>query len=326
MDEAGGLIRFSTKAIRASGGEAPSVEEVYGSMTRMNIASATEAPLDVDMTLRLLPNIAIANISSSPYRIERTQAQAADGNDDFVFTIARRADISIQQPGRGAEFGSGEAFLCLNDERQLGVTQQGARFLNIAVARDLVAPAISDIDAALKGRLPASMPLRLLASYADALTADADLTPEMAAMAASHMRDLVIATLGAKSADGQDARGVRAARLAAIKRDIKQNLGDLALSLNSVATRHGISSHYVRALFNMERTAFTDYVREQRLVKAFKLLSGPAGVQFSISSIAHGCGFGDLSWFNQAFKRRFGKTPSDVRHEARHHFAGGEGM
>ena len=36
----------------------------------------------------------------------------------------------------------------------------------------------------------------------------------------------------------------------------------------------------------------------------------------TISTIAYDCGFTDLSWFNQTFKRRFGQTPSDIRNDA----------
>lgn len=316
MDDAGGMIRFSTRQTGAA--NIASVEEVYASVTRMNIASATEAPLNVEMSLRLLPGVSIAAIATSAYRIERTHAQTVDGNDDFVLTIAKRAGIAAQQPGREAEFQAGEAYLWLNDRRMIAVAPQGARFLNIAVPRTLVAPALADIDAVLKDRLPSSIPLALLASYAEGLMADLPLSPEMALMAGSHMRDLIIAALGAKpaaTANGASA-GVRAARLDAVKRDVLENLNDPALSIDTMAIRHRISPHYIRALFNAEGTAFTDYVREKRLLEAFRRLSDAKAAHIGIGTIAFACGFSDLSWFNQAFKRRFGDTPSGVRERA----------
>ena len=316
MDDAGGLIRFSTEQARAA--NVADVEEVYASVTRMNIASATDAPLDVEMSLRLLPGVSIAAISTSPYRIERTHTQTIDGNDDFVLTIARRAGIAAQQPGREAELSAGEAYLWLNDKRMIAVAPQGAQFLNIAVPRGLIEPAVADIDAILKDRLPSSMQLALLANYAEGLMADVPLSPEISAMAGSHMRDLIVAALGARPASSEKAgsRGVQAARLAAIKQDVADSLSDPALSLDTMAIRHGISPHYIRLLFNQDGMAFSDYVREQRLVAAFRLLTDWRSTRLSITAIAFECGFGDLSWFNQTFKRRFGQTPSDVRHAA----------
>jgi AraC-like DNA-binding protein len=57
-------------------------------------------------------------------------------------------------------------------------------------------------------------------------------------------------------------------------------------------------------------------VREQRLLEAFRRFNDPGSAHHSISAVAYGCGFSDLSWFNHAFKRRFGRTPSDVREGA----------
>jgi AraC-like DNA-binding protein len=37
----------------------------------------------------------------------------------------------------------------------------------------------------------------------------------------------------------------------------------------------------------------------------------------NIAQIAHESGFGDVSYFNRAFRRCYGATPSDVREQAR---------
>jgi AraC-like DNA-binding protein len=55
----------------------------------------------------------------------------------------------------------------------------------------------------------------------------------------------------------------------------------------------------------------------QRLAQAYRMLSDPRYVDRKISGIAFEAGFGDLSYFNNAFRRRFGMTPSDVREAAR---------
>jgi AraC-like DNA-binding protein len=108
-------------------------------------------------------------------------------------------------------------------------------------------------------------------------------------------------------------RGVRAARLRAVKTDILAHLTDRALSLDRVAARHGISSVYVRKLFADDNGTFTDFVLDGRLSRAHRLLGDPRCDGRTISDIAFDCGFGDLSHFNRAFRRRYGMTPSDAR-------------
>jgi AraC-like DNA-binding protein len=40
--------------------------------------------------------------------------------------------------------------------------------------------------------------------------------------------------------------------------------------------------------------------------------------------MASECGFGDLSYFNRAFRRRFGATPTDVRAAVRAEYRSAE--
>jgi AraC-like DNA-binding protein len=47
------------------------------------------------------------------------------------------------------------------------------------------------------------------------------------------------------------------------------------------------------------------------------MLVDPRYSDRSISAVAYEAGFGDLSYFNRTFRRRYGGTPSDIRHGAR---------
>jgi len=53
----------------------------------------------------------------------------------------------------------------------------------------------------------------------------------------------------------------------------------------------------------------------QRLSRAHRMLTEPRLAQNPVGSIAYDAGFGDLSYFNRSFKRRFGMTPRDVRND-----------
>ena len=52
---------------------------------------------------------------------------------------------------------------------------------------------------------------------------------------------------------------------------------------------------------------------ERRLERARQLLLNFSISPRSISAIAFDLGFGDLSYFNRTFKKRFGATPREVR-------------
>ena len=66
-------------------------------------------------------------------------------------------------------------------------------------------------------------------------------------------------------------------------------------------------SHLFKAEVGMSIQA---YVRERRLLMAAMLL---VQTHEHISQIAYAVGFGDVSNFNHAFKRRFGVSPREYR-------------
>jgi AraC-like DNA-binding protein len=159
--------------------------------------------------------------------------------------------------------------------------------------------------------------LRLLACYIGMLrdNDDALASAELRRLVVTHTYDLVALALGANrdAADLAKGRGLAAARLGAIKSDIAAHLGDSSLSVVAVAARHGVTPRYVQMLFEREGATFSEFVREQRLACAHRMLSDLRRADRTITAIALAAGFSDLSHFNRAFRRAYGVTPSDVR-------------
>jgi AraC-like DNA-binding protein len=134
--------------------------------------------------------------------------------------------------------------------------------------------------------------------------------------------DLVALALGASGDRAQVAaeRGQRAARLRTIKADIAANLGQPDLSVTTIAAHEGVSPRYVQLLFETEGTTFSEFVLWERLVRAHRMLTDPLYGGRTIAAVAFEAGFGDLSYFNRAFRRRYGASPSEVREGARREY------
>jgi transcriptional regulator GlxA family with amidase domain len=147
---------------------------------------------------------------------------------------------------------------------------------------------------------------------------DVTTAPDIRHLLVGHVHDLVTLVLGA-TRDGHYVAaggGLRAARLRAIKTEIMENLvGDLSAA--TLAARQGITPRHLRRLFEGEGTSFSEYVLERRLARVHRMLTDPRATEQPIGTVAFDAGFGDLSYFNRAFRRRFGATPSDVRAAAR---------
>ena len=127
--------------------------------------------------------------------------------------------------------------------------------------------------------------------------------------------DLVALAIGATrdAAEIAKGRGLRAARLRAIKADIVRNIREGDVSVTAIAARHHVSPRYIRKVFETEETTFSQFVLALRLACVHGILTDPHYCHLTIAAIAFDAGFGDLSTFNRAFRKRYGLTPSELR-------------
>ena len=141
---------------------------------------------------------------------------------------------------------------------------------------------------------------------------------ELQHLVVAHIYDLMAVAIGATRDAGEGAQGggLRAARLQAIKEDIAEKLDQPDLSVATLAVRHGCTPRFVQRLFEAEGTTFTEYVLTKRLARAHRMLTDPRRADDKITMIVLDAGFTDVSYFNRAFRRRYGDTPSDVRARA----------
>jgi AraC-like DNA-binding protein len=311
------VFRFSTAAL-APGDRLAQWREVFGrSIARVDMEMLARDDFFSEIGIRVLPGLTIAAAANSPYRVKRTPGLVADGSDDFVFALLRRGEVIATQGARTVEAGAGDAVLWSNAETGTCLYPSASASIGLVLSRERLGAALPGADDALMQRVPRESPaLRLLVGYL-ALIEDMPLGsfPALQARVTDHVYDLVALALGATGDGAAQARerGLRAARLHAVKQDVLANLAERRLSADWIAARHGISASYLRKLFADEFTSFTDFVAESRLVLAHRRLSDPRNDMKPISTIAYECGFGDLSHFNHAFRRRYGTTPSAVR-------------
>jgi AraC-like DNA-binding protein len=120
--------------------------------------------------------------------------------------------------------------------------------------------------------------LRLLRPYVTAWRETFDMIdPAVCRLAATHVHDLMAMALGATrgAAAVANGRGMRAARLNAVKADIAANLTARDLSVSAVALRQRVTPHYIHLLFEGEGTTFAQFVLGERLAHARRMLLDP---------------------------------------------------
>ncbi len=112
---------------------------------------------------------------------------------------------------------------------------------------------------------------------------------------------------------GEAQRSRYLARLRDVMQDEKPYL-DPGLSLASLAERVDVPPKHLSRLLNAEyQQSFYDFVNRFRVDEATALLRDPASQDLSILEVAQRAGFASKPTFNAAFKKRTGRTPSQVR-------------
>jgi AraC-like DNA-binding protein len=174
-----------------------------------------------------------------------------------------------------------------------------------------VCPRLGELDAlpALDG----SGPARLLLRYMNAIAVELPtLEPAATAAAATAALELLRAAVEPELPAGRSAE--RAALRAEIRRYVRVHLQEPGLGPVSIARAFSISVRALHALFEDADASVAVLVRNERLARCLEDLRQLNGG--SVTDIAFRWGFCDAAHFSRVFKREFGTTPSDVRHEA----------
>jgi AraC-like DNA-binding protein len=295
-------------------------KEIFSDLIGRNILKIAADPdpdsiFEANMTLHAWPELKLGFTSVSPMRSEHLTS-AAD-NDDLLLVLMSSGAIKARNSRSEAIVEAGEAILGANGEIGSLVSQGSWRSVNLRLSREMFLPRSLDPHAAFGRVIPERQEaLRMLTHYVHALEDKATLeSPELRRAVIAHIYDLAALAIGAVVAGerGNGLDGVGAARLRAMKEDILRQLGEPSLSASAVARRQGVSERYLRQLFASEGKSFLDFVTEQRLLKARRLLTGHGHEALSITTVALDCGYSDPSYFNRVFRRHFGVTPTEFR-------------
>jgi AraC-like DNA-binding protein len=275
------------------------------------------APL-VDLVKWRLPGASVLDARFAGVR--QSGGPASADADELFFGINVTGLSLARQDRREVAIGAGDAVAIDPDGGAFTVARPGpCRLIGVRVPRRAVRGGIAGPGQPPLRIVPAdTAALQLLTRYlrsvlGGAVPSSAQLTDALV----THLAELIELSLLAPGPGGLPARdpGVRAARLSAIKADIGRHLTDGSLTAAALAARHGITVRYLHKLFEDDAMTYSQYVLHQRLALAYRRLRHPRFAGRTVSAIAHDAGFGDLSYFNRTFRRRYSVTPSDARRD-----------
>jgi AraC-like DNA-binding protein len=247
----------------------------------------------------------------------RTRSLLSDGCDDLVLVTASKGDVLTVQRGRTIELRSSQmCLMALDDIAECGLSDGGG-FTALRIPRRDLLGICRETEDKLSKPLVSNPNLRDVVTnyFALCMGAAASLDAIAQHTMARHMTELVGLLLRSGPDEAPPALhgGHGAVRLQLIQAHVLKRLRDGDLTIGSVAGQAGLTPKLVQRLFGTTGVTFSEFVLEQRLLLACRMLAVSGGHRGKIGAIAQEAGFGDLSYFNRSFRKRFGMTPSEWR-------------
>ncbi|MFD8380778.1 helix-turn-helix domain-containing protein [Streptomyces sp. NPDC059679] len=151
--------------------------------------------------------------------------------------------------------------------------------------------------------------IRLLTAHANMIhTAIADLSPAGVHAAHSTLIELAKAVVRRRF---DDVEPLLAPALTQAAKDlVNSHLADSELSPRMLARELNVSVRTLQRAFAVVGESVTAYIRHRRLEEARLALIAPSG-RLSVSELAAHWQFADTSHFTRAFKKRYGRTPTE---------------
>jgi AraC-like DNA-binding protein len=292
-------------------------EEFCRRFCQLDAETATSERIECTVEISQVGSLSFGTARGSSGSFLRTKSLISDGHDDLVLLTAIKGDALAVQRGHSIELRPSE--MCLTSLDHIGESRlsEGGCYTALRMPRRDLMAISRTIEDKIAKPLEGSPGLKNFISGYYALCAETGpaLDPTSQHMMTRQMMELVALLVESGGDPPSPAPGntYGTARLQLIQAQVLENLDDCALTIASVARLASMGPRQVQRLFQQTGTTFSEFVLEQRLLLAHRRLSAPHAGNGKISAIALDCGFGDLSYFNRSFRKRFGMTPSEWR-------------
>jgi AraC family transcriptional activator of tynA and feaB len=283
---------------------------------------------DAQIETGYLGNLELVLFHNSPMQVSHTERHIAHARSDHVFLCQQVAGvIFLEQNTRQIALEAGDVALLdpllpyegnfsTNSETLVLKVPRRALEARVGKTRDMVARSIKPVRA--EDRLMSSLSAKLpsLAGKMDSISEE---------MVGNYALDLIAVSLAkTMEADCPRVSSAKALVLLNVRSVIEARLGDPSLGAQAVADAVGVSVRYANAVLADHDTSIMRLIQTRRLERCRYALEDPNQAHRTVSEIAYGWGFSDMTHFGRRFKKAYGILPSEYQIIARR--AGREGL
>jgi AraC family transcriptional activator of tynA and feaB len=267
-----------------------------GSIGRLNFASFQNSEMVVTHTTR---------------HLSRTNA------DELFICRQCRESVVVEQGGQQVVLEPGDVTLLDPSLAYKGWFSDRSEVLIVKVQRTQLESRLGKTRDLLAHK-PAAVEGRLASAYLSMLPSLADGLGSAEGLVEAHLLDLIALSFGRASDERMPRRSsARALVRTRLCTEIEARLSDRTLHASTVANAAGVSVRYANAVLADENTSLMQLIQAMRLARCRQALEDSTQRHRTVSEIAYGWGFSDMTHFGRRFKAAYGVLPSEHRRRAR---------
>lgn len=259
--------------------------------------------------------ISVMHLDVGPCEMLRESEVTSGADPDLlVLYFVLSGKVGVQQDGRSASIGPGDAALCVGERPYRLVANQRHSVLAYKVRRDFLSRSASLENVTARSLVETHSAAPLVVDLARGIWEHAQsLDTSTIHRVTQSLVDMTETAFGLFILEEEQALSARKATLRRIKRFVESNLSNEELSPYSVSRTFSLSPRYISRLFSEEGTTLSRFIWESRLRLAAKRLLDPMYARHSIAAIGYLHGFKNQSHFSASLREKYNCSPSGYR-------------
>jgi AraC family transcriptional regulator, positive regulator of tynA and feaB len=275
---------------------------------------------NAELQVGMLAGTELVLFENSPMDVSRTVKHVAQSQSDELFICRQAAGlVALEQDGRQLVLGAGDVTLLDPNLPYAAKFSAASKLLVVKVTRDALEARVGRIRDLTAIALKPSMPenrwtssfLAMLPSVSGRLTVTAE------EIASNQVLDLVAVSLLDACSSSRSRIPSWSLSLLRVRSAIEARLSDPTLNAATVAEAAGVSIRYANGLLAKECTSIMRLALAMRLQRCRQALEDPRQDHRTVSEIARGWGFSDMTHFGRSFRAMYGVLPRDFRKSTR---------
>jgi AraC family transcriptional activator of tynA and feaB len=268
-----------------------------------------------------LADIDLVYYESAPMQNNVAVRHVAHASADELLVRRQIAGVFVaEQDSREAVLEAGDITVLDPRRPMRGKYLEGSRQLVLRVPRRQLEARVGDVrQMTARSIKPSEAEHSLTSAYLAMLPTYAD---NLGSAASDIVKDQTLDLIALSLAKAMD-RGRprvssgRSLALLSVRSAIEARLTDPALDAETVAAAAGVSVRYANAVLAEDETSIMRLVRARRLERCRRALEDPSQTHRTVSEIAYGWGFSDMTHFGRRFRAAYGLLPSECRRRAK---------